>query len=281
MKQVSEGLRAHLAGELTTIAELVKITRTDGRVIAMTSHDRDLTLDDVTYRAEDAFSSTGKMAQATVLKTKDFDIAGVLSSSQIDESDIRAGLYDHARIDFALCNWADLSQGMLHLRRGWLGEVAVSGGLYIAALRGFQDLLTRKVGETYTPECRYEFCDGRCGLNAASYTVTGQVSSVTDRQIFYDSARSEEEGWFNDGQLTWLSGANEGAMVEVQRWESEPQRLTLWLPMSAAIQVGDTYSLLAGCDKRFATCRTRFGNDVNYGGFPHLPGIGRLLDYPG
>lgn len=268
-------------GELTTLAELVKITRSDGAVIAMTSHDRNLTMDGVVYQAEEAFTPLGKIAQDTALKTKDFDIAGVLSSTQIEERDIRAGLYDHARIDFALCNWADLSQGLLHLRRGWLGEVAVSGGQYVASLRGFQDMLTRKVGETYTPECRFEFCDARCGLDAATYTVTGQVSSVTDRQIFYDSARGEEDGWFNDGQLTWLSGANEGAIVEVQRWKSEPQRLTLWLPMISDIQVGDSYSLVAGCDKRFATCCARFGNEMNYGGFPHLPGIGRLLDYPG
>lgn len=28
----------------------------------------------------------------------------------------------------------------------------------------------------------------------------------------------------------------------------------------------------AGCDKRFATCRDKFGNGVNFRGFPHLPG---------
>lgn len=28
----------------------------------------------------------------------------------------------------------------------------------------------------------------------------------------------------------------------------------------------------AGCDKRFTTCRNKFGNGVNFRGFPHLPG---------
>jgi len=28
----------------------------------------------------------------------------------------------------------------------------------------------------------------------------------------------------------------------------------------------------AGCDKRIETCTARFGNAINYRGFPHMPG---------
>lgn len=30
--------------------------------------------------------------------------------------------------------------------------------------------------------------------------------------------------------------------------------------------------MTAGCDKSFATCRSKFGNGINFRGFPHLPG---------
>ena len=35
---------------------------------------------------------------------------------------------------------------------------------------------------------------------------------------------------------------------------------------------GDTFSVFAGCDKTFATCKAKFDNALNFRGFPHLPG---------
>jgi uncharacterized phage protein (TIGR02218 family) len=36
--------------------------------------------------------------------------------------------------------------------------------------------------------------------------------------------------------------------------------------------VGDIFSVEAGCDKTFATCKAKFSNALNFRGFPHLPG---------
>ena len=279
MKTITDELRNHLAGELTTLAELVKITRSDGRVIAFTSHDNDITLGGVTYKADGAFTA-GKLVNEAVLKTKNYDVAGMLDSALIDEDELKAGLYDHARVDVMVCNWADPSQGALQMRRGWLGEIAISGVQYMASLRGLSDLLTRKVGETYTPECRYDLGDGRCGVNLAAMTSYGSVSGIVDERRFTDVIRSEEAGYFTGAKLTWLSGANAGSCGEVCAWDSQTQTLTLWLPPNMPIALGDAYSVTAGCDKRFATCHARFGNGENYGGFPYLPGISKILQYP-
>ena len=46
----------------------------------------------------------------------------------------------------------------------------------------------------------------------------------------------------------------------------------LWQPAAHDIAAGDGFTVTAGCDKRFATCRTRFLNGVNFRGFPHMPG---------
>jgi len=34
------------------------------------------------------------------------------------------------------------------------------------------------------------------------------------------------------------------------------------------------------CDKRFATCRDRFANGINFRGFPHIPGNDFVIAYP-
>ena len=41
-----------------------------------------------------------------------------------------------------------------------------------------------------------------------------------------------------------------------------------------------TFTVTAGCDKTYPTCRDRFANVVNFGGFPHMPGNDFALSYP-
>ena len=68
--------------------------------------------------------------------------------------------------------------------------------------------------------------------------------------------------------------------MEVKNWDMPSQIFTLWLPMANAIQTGDAYSVYPGCDKRFATCQGTFNNAANFGGFPYVPGVGNILQYP-
>ena len=42
---------------------------------------------------------------------------------------------------------------------------------------------------------------------------------------------------------------------------------------------GDAFSVTAGCDKSFSTCRTKFANHLNFRGFPHLPGADFAYSY--
>lgn len=277
MKTISPALQTHLSNELATLATLIKITRSDAQIMGFTSFDKDLVVSGVTYKADGAFQASAIQNRAA-LSTDNLDIIGMLDSASISEADLRAGLYDHARIDVYLCNWADLSQGVVQLRRGWLGQVKVIGGKFQAELRGLHDLLQRPFGKVYSPECRHTFGDGNCTINLAAQTVTGSVSSVADASRFTDTARSEADGIFEYGLLTWSSGANAGLSMEVKSYVGK--QFTLWLPMPHAIGVGDAYAVYKGCDKRFATCQSVFNNTVNFGGFPHLPGVDRILNYP-
>jgi uncharacterized phage protein (TIGR02218 family) len=278
MKTLSPAFAAHLSGELATLATLVKITRANSVVQGFTSHDRDITVDDITYRADSAFTASAVESRAT-LSTDNLDLLGMLSDDGIAASDLMAGRYDHARIDVYLCNWADLTQGVMQLRRGWLGEVKIRSGQYEAEVRGLLDLLQRPVGHVFSLECRHRLGDAACTVDLSAQTVTGSVTSVTDASLFIDAVRSEDNGMFDYGLLTWTSGMNDGLAMEVRRFEAGGA-FTLFLPMPFAVAAGDAYSVYKGCDKRAATCKEKFANFIHFGGFPHLPGIDRLLDYP-
>ena len=89
------------------------------------------------------------------------------------------------------------------------------------------------------------------------------------------------DGWFTAGKLTFTGGANAGL---AHGGEDPPQErgvtFTLWQAMAQPIAAGDTFTVTAGCDKRFATCRDRFANAVNFRGFPHIPGNDFVVRYP-
>ena len=41
--------------------------------------------------------------------------------------------------------------------------------------------------------------------------------------------------------------------------------------------LGDTYTIVAGCDKTAATCKARYANLVNFRGEPFIPGTDAIL----
>ena len=48
--------------------------------------------------------------------------------------------------------------------------------------------------------------------------------------------------------------------------------IELWQAMSEAVAVGDAFTVTAGCDKQFSTCKAKFDNALNFRGFPYMPG---------
>ena len=55
--------------------------------------------------------------------------------------------------------------------------------------------------------------------------------------------------------------------------------VTLWEPLPFDLAASDTFSIVAGCDKRWATCKDKFSNGNNFRGFPHIPGPNAVASY--
>lgn len=87
-------------------------------------------------------------------------------------------------------------------------------------------------------------------------------------------------GHFTFGLMTMTSGANAGLSMEVAAYV--PGLMTLRLAFPYPVEVGDSYSMSAGCGKRFAAdCVERFQNGDNFRGEPFLPGMDRILVFGG
>jgi uncharacterized phage protein (TIGR02218 family) len=275
MKNISTDMQNHLNGEILTLSNCWKITRRDGVVMGFTDHDQALIIDDITYQAKTGFTPTA-IINSSSLNVDNLDIEGMINHDEISEADIIAGLYDYAEVEMFCINYMDLSSGKIVMRFGWIGEVRFDGNNFVAELRGLTQKLSGVIGELYSPTCRANLGDDHCKVNITSSTVTGAISAVGSNNIIYDSARTEVTGTFTHGRLSFTSGANAGLAFEVKSHAAG--QIKLMLPPPYAVEIGDTYSLTQGCDKRFNTCITRFNNAVNFRGEPHLIGLDRLLE---
>jgi uncharacterized phage protein (TIGR02218 family) len=271
MRTVSVALDAHLALETTSLATLWKVTRADAQVFGFTDHDVDITYLGVTYAAATGYTRSAVRASLG-LQPDNLELTGALASSAIAAADVRAGLWDYATVEIFMLNWADTTQGVLQVSKGRFGELRDGRNNFVTELLGLTTHLQQPVGRLYLPSCDAELGDARCTKDLTAFTVTGTVSAVTSKRAFADAGRAEADGYFDAGKLTWTGGSNTGARMEVKTFLNTGGAFQLQLPMPYTIQVGDTYTAIAGCNKTLARCLSPFDNVVNFRGFPFVPG---------
>lgn len=178
MKIISAALAAHLREETTTVVTAVKLTRQDGVIMGYTTHDRPLTFDCdglglVTYQPQGGYNRSAIASQLS-LATDNLELEGLLDDDAITEADLLTGKYDNAELKFMLVNWQDLTQGVLKLRRGYVGQITLHRDTYVAEIRGLMDAYGQVIGELYTPDCRADLGDARCTvvLDPGPWTAT-------------------------------------------------------------------------------------------------------------
>ena len=170
----------HLAGNTTSLAVLILLTRIDNTVVGLTTHNADLIFNDgdgsVTYKSFPGASQTAvETTYAPEVDNLDintfFDVAG------IEEADILNGLWDAASVKIFLVNHADLTMGAWKIRRGRLGDLSIGDDL-VAGIQGmFRAFITEMV-ELTSPTCRAEFGDGDQTNPRCKIDIVGTVWSA-------------------------------------------------------------------------------------------------------
>jgi uncharacterized phage protein (TIGR02218 family) len=282
MREIDPALAAHLAGDATTLCHCWRVIRRDGMVLGFTEHDHDLGFLGTQFLAASGFSASDGEEQAG-LPASTSDVAGGFSSAAIAEADLVAGLYDGARVEVYLVNWAAPEQHLL-LKVQEIGEVTRQTGQFQAELRSFAARLSEPQGRIYNRRCDAVLGDARCGidLGVPQYRAEGVVASVEDAtRLVLSGISGFAADYFARGVLAFLDGPNAGQRVDVDSHSvaGAKTQLTLWLPLSTLPEAGDRVALTAGCDKAFSTCRGKFANPENFRGFPHMPGADFAYTY--
>ena len=276
MRDISPAFRDRLDADATTLCACWRVVRRDGTVQGFTDHDRDIAFDGTVYSVMSGLEGSGFDTELG-FAVGGAEVSGALSAASIAEADLLNGVWDGARVELWRVDWRAPEHRVL-MHAGIVGEVRRGGGAFVAELRSLAHALDQERGRIYSAGCDADLGDSRCrfALTAAPFCVELAVASATPGEIaaFLPPVA---DGYYTNGRVALLSGANEGAQAHVK--DHRGGVLTLWTPLASAPAPGDAFRLTAGCDKTFATCRGKFANAANFRGFPHLPGNDEVFAY--
>jgi uncharacterized phage protein (TIGR02218 family) len=263
MKAISPALQAHYALGTTTIARCWRIQRKDGVVVRVNSTDTDIPYPFAAagevYQAKAGGSPSAIVGEASGA-VQNSEMTGLFDASTVSESDIYAGLYDGAQVAIFEVNYADLTMGHLLLQTGTIGNVQAGRMAFQAEVRGLMQSLQQPVGRLYQPSCSATLGDARCKVNLPALVKTGALTAVDatiGRRKFTDTARTEYQTYFDNGIITWTSGLNNGLSEEIASFVGGV--ISLKQPMPYNVAVGDTYSIVPGCNKLLTANLVRYG----------------------
>lgn len=275
MKSIPIALKNHMAQGTTTLAHLVKLTRRDGFVLAVTlDHDQPITHDGLTYQPTLGMMPTD-METSGNLSVDNLDAKGALMLLGISEADIAAGLWDLCEVRVMRVNWKDPAMGAEKLKRGYFGEISVGRDQFNNEVRGITQKLQQTIGEVVSASCKADLYDSRCKIVAeeGTWKFSGiAVTTVTSALHVTAAALEQDAGVFDAGKVTWTTGENAGLSMEI-RSHTAGGALELQESMPYPISAGDQFTVYAGCLKRYdEDCVGKFENRINFRGFKDVPG---------
>ena len=283
MRVLDIGLAAHLAQSETTLATCWKLLRNDGVVLGFTDHDQALSFGGTDFAPAHGLDG-GEVPARLGPQVETSEVLGVLHADAITEDDILLGRYDGADVETWRVNWADVSQ-RVKLRSDTIGEIVREDGVFRAELRSGQQGLNATRGRIYQGLCDAVVGDARCGVDLTDTAFRGfaTVTGIEDAyRVVVSGLGGFDEGWFGFGRAEWTDGRRDGlrdGVVGHQR-NADGDVLAFGVAVGDWIVVGDTLTVTAGCDRRFATCKDKFANAVSFRGFPHIPGSDFVLRHP-
>lgn len=273
-----------------------------GTVLGFTSNTRDMTVPGhvgVTFKASPGMQPTA--VELALDEAPNLEIMGIYQTGSFTQAEIAAGKWNFAEVELWSQCWDNVNLGELLVLKGNLGKFQDRQTYFNAEIRGLISRLTNDVHAETSRLCRAPkfgdpvYCKkdltGTVTISATAYnlTNTGRALAVaydtTDGSIYVSTS-----GWsavppadfFSNGEITFTSGNNSGVSREIAYNEAASGgQMRIWLkrafPFTGA--VGNTVTLIAGCDKTIEKC-ILYANIVNRRAEDWIPGLEPLNRLP-
>lgn len=234
------------------LALCIKVTCKDGTIYTYTSLDQDFVYSGLTYSSQGS-SNASSVKSSIGSGVDNLDIIGLIDAVDITPENVRAGKYDFAKVKVFQVLWDNLAAGEVVLLDGYIGQITLSDGQYVAEVRSKSQILKNSFGCEISATCRVKrLGDAQCKVNIATYTFARTVSSVPSATEIIFAGDSNISDYYSYGVVRMTSGLNAGLEKEIKSHTlvSGTADIILRLPFPYTISPGDTADLEAGCSRR-------------------------------
>ncbi len=284
MKPASGGMITFL-GELggsqsSYIAELITITLADGTVLRYTTAERDIAVSGNTFSSSGPLPIIGNISwkigvEVDTVKLQLWALLTNLVESQAILAAIVQGLFDNALVLIErvfMPTFGDVSRGTIILLQGNVSDIPVAdAGHAELDVKSRKELLNIPLPYlTYQPGCRWPLYGTGCTLSPASFQVSGALTAGSGPLLMNTNLTNPDQ-YFDQGYLIFTAGLNTGIKRAIRSYVNAGGQILLFVPLPNAVSTGDTFHAFPGCDKKQATCDTKFSNLINFGGMPYIP----------
>lgn len=259
------------------MADLFRITLSNGQILRHTNADMPVVWDGQTYEAHKLIIKRGatRVAVGLDVDSNTLEIAAEpdyrLEGLQWSEAAL-GGALDGARVVIERIFFSDWATpvGAVVIFSGRVSDVSGSRSAVKVDVKSDIELLNvSSPRNIYQSGCMRTLYDGGCKVNREKFTVNGRVTANSTTGTELACNLTQADGWFNQGVIKFTSGRNAGLSRTVK--EHKNGRLSFALRLPFPPQSGDVFKIYPGCDKRQETCGKKFDNIVHFRGFPYIP----------
>lgn len=259
------------------MADLFRITLSNGQILRHTNVDMPVVWDGQTYEAHKLIIKRGatRVAVGLDVDSNTLEITAEpdyrLEGLQWSEAAL-GGALDGARVVIERIFFSDWATpvGAVVIFSGRVSDVSGSRSAVKVDVKSDIELLNvSSPRNIYQAGCMRTLYDGGCKVNREKFTVNGRVTANSATGTELACNLTQADGWFNQGVIKFTSGRNAGLSRTVK--EHKNGRLSFALRLPFPPQSGDVFKIYPGCDKRQETCGKKFDNIVHFRGFPYIP----------
>lgn len=263
-----------------------EIERRDGEQFFFTAHDVKLTVEGQEYTPLGAVEGSAARREGQLV-VHDREFNGALESAQITEEDLRGEKFHDAIVTERWVDWRYPEWGVIATFVYWIGDVTFDGRVWQCSVEGVMRFLAHEVGDIYSRNCRHDLgvvnplTGIGCPVNLATFTIAGlspyAFGDGDRRQVIrldpgvVAGSGTYADTHFSHGYIVVATGANAGIRGDIKRYFAETRQIELFRPLPYPMATTDTFILVAGCDKLFSTCKTKFNQAPSFGAWD-LPG---------
>lgn len=207
----------------------------------------------------------------------------VNSKNELSKANLEVQLaLGHALAQALLAKWGDTTTTLTVFSKRTLSTETIWKGRLVNTVPGdaelglrFESLFTsmRRPGlrARFQKICRHPLYGRGCFLDPEDFAVAATVDAITGVVLTVPEAALQADGYYSGGMVR----APNGSLTYVSQHVGDQLTLNrISYGIGAGFEQdgpGMAVTLYPGCAHDYATCRDKFANDDNYGGFDYIP----------